>query len=72
MRMQKRRKKDTFYTSRGRAVLIATSSNLLDTKYKSYGFNIDLRETINTAIKLRTNTDFVVICKISLVVVAFF
>ena len=31
----------------GRAILIATSSNLLDTKYKFYGFNNDLRETIN-------------------------
>ena len=71
MRMQ-RRKKDTFYTSRGKAVLIATSSNLLDTVYKSYGFNNDLRETINTAIKLRTNTGFVVMYKISSVVVTFF
>ena len=37
------RKKATFCTS-GRAVLIATSSNLLDTKYKFYGFN-DNQET---------------------------
>ena len=31
----------------GRAVLIATGSNLLDTKYELYGFNDDLRDTIN-------------------------
>ena len=49
-----RSEKDTFYTSRGKAILIATSSNLLDTKYKSYGFNNDLRDTIYTVLKLRT------------------
>ena len=32
----------------GRAVLIATNSNLLDTKYEFYGFNDDLRNTINS------------------------
>ena len=31
----------------GRAVLITTNSNLLDTKYELYGFNDDLRDTIN-------------------------
>ena len=31
----------------GRAVLIDTGANLLDTKYKFYGFNDDLRGTIN-------------------------
>ena len=30
-----------------RAVQIATGSNLLDTKYEFYGFNDDLRDTIN-------------------------
>ena len=29
------------------AVQIATASNLLDTKYEFYGFNDDLRDTIN-------------------------
>ena len=29
----------------GRAILIATSSNLLDTKYVFYGFNDNLRDT---------------------------
>ena len=29
------------------AVLIATGANLLDTKYEFYGFNDDLRGTIN-------------------------
>ena len=41
------KKKDTFYTMGGRAVQMATGSNLLDTKYKFYGFNEYLRETIN-------------------------
>ena len=40
------KKKHSLYT-RGRAILIATGSNLLDTKYKFYGFNGHLRETIN-------------------------
>ena len=31
---------------RGRAVLMATGSNFLDTKYEFYGFNDDLRDTI--------------------------
>ena len=30
----------------GRAVLIATGANLLDTKYEFYGFNDDLKDTI--------------------------
>ena len=41
------KKKDTFCTSGGRAVQIATGSNLLDTKYEFYGFIDDLRDTIN-------------------------
>ena len=41
------KKKGHFLYIKGSAVLIATSSNLLDTKYKFYGFNDDLRETIN-------------------------
>ena len=32
---------------RGRAVLIATDTNLLDTKYEFYGLNDDLTDTIN-------------------------
>ena len=47
MRTRRRRKKDTFCTSGGRAIQIHTGSNLLDTKYKFYGFNGDLRDTIN-------------------------
>ena len=31
----------------GRAVQIATGSNLLDTEYEFYGFSDDLRDTIN-------------------------
>ena len=31
----------------GRAVLVAASNNFLDTKYEFYGFNDDLRDTIN-------------------------
>ena len=42
-----RRKKDTFCTLRSRAVQVDTGSNLLDTKYEFYGFNDDLRDTIN-------------------------
>ena len=38
------RKKNNFYTS---GVLIATSANLLNTKYEFYRFNGDLRGTIN-------------------------
>ena len=30
-----------------RAILIATSANFLDTKYEFFGFNDDLRDTIN-------------------------
>ena len=30
-----------------RAILFATDANLLDTKYEFYGFNDDLRDTIN-------------------------
>ena len=46
MRMR-RRKKDTFCTSGVRVVLIATGANLLDTKYEFYGFNNNLKDTIN-------------------------
>ena len=35
------------YNIGGRAVLVAASNNFLDTKYKFYGFNDDLRDTIN-------------------------
>ena len=40
-------KKAHFLYIRGRATIIATGSNLLDTKYKFYGFNDDLSDTIN-------------------------
>ena len=43
----RRRKEDTFCTSGGRAIQIATGSNLLDTKYELYEFSDDLRDTIN-------------------------
>ena len=43
----KKKKKDTFCMHiGGRAVLITTGSNLLDTKCKFYGFKDDLRDTI--------------------------
>ena len=41
------KKKGHYLYIRGRAVLIATGSNLLDIKYDFYGLNDDLRETIN-------------------------
>ena len=37
----------TLFVHRGRAVLITTGTNMLDTKYVFYGFNDDLIETIN-------------------------
>ena len=40
------KKKGHFLYIGGRAILIATSVNLLDTKHKFYGFD-DLRDTIN-------------------------
>ena len=43
----KKKPKQHFLYIRGRTVQIATGSNLLDTKYEFYGFNDDLRETIN-------------------------
>ena len=43
----RRRKKGHFLYIGGRAVLIATGANLLDTKYEFYGFNNDLKDTIN-------------------------
>ena len=47
-RMRRRRKKKGhFLYIGGRAVLIATGTKLLDTKYTFYGFNDDLIETIN-------------------------
>ena len=41
------KKKGHFLHIGGRAILIATSSNLLDAKYEFYVFNDDLRDTIN-------------------------
>ena len=41
-----RRKKDTFDVHWGRAIQIATCSNLFDAKCEFYGFNDDLRDTI--------------------------
>ena len=38
------KKKGHFLYIGGRAVQIATGPNLLDTKYKFYGFNDDLRD----------------------------
>ena len=43
----RRRKKGHFLHIGSRAVLIATGANLLDTKYEFYGFNDDLKDTIN-------------------------
>ena len=43
----KKKKKGHFLYIGGRAIQIHTGSNLLDTKYKFYGFNGDLRDTIN-------------------------
>ena len=40
-------KKGHFLYIGGRAVLIPTGANLLDTKYEFYGFNDDLKDTIN-------------------------
>ena len=42
-----RKKKWHFLYIRGRAVLIVTGANLLDTKYGFYRFNDHLRDTIN-------------------------
>ena len=44
---KKKKKKGHFLYIGDRAIQIATGSNLLDTKYEFYGFNDDLRETIN-------------------------
>ena len=41
------KKKDTFCTLGSRDVQITTGSNLPDTKYKFYGFNDDLKDTIS-------------------------
>ena len=47
MRMHRRIKGHTLYI-RGRAILIATGANLLDTEYEFYGFNDDdLRDIIS-------------------------
>ena len=43
---QKEEEKGRFLCIQGRAVLIATSANLLYTKYEFHGFNDDLRDTI--------------------------
>ena len=40
---RRKRKKGHFLYIGGRAVLIATGANLLDTKYEFYGFNDDLK-----------------------------
>ena len=42
-----KKKKGHFLYIGGRAIQIATSANLHDTKYKFYAFNDDLRGTIN-------------------------
>ena len=44
---RKKKKRGHFLYIRGRAILIATGANFLFTKYKFYGFNADLRDTIN-------------------------
>ena len=44
---RKRKKKGQFLYIGGRAVLIATGADLLDTKYEFYGLNDDLKDTIN-------------------------
>ena len=41
------KEKGHFLYITGRAVLITTGTNLLNTKYEFYGFNDDLRDTIN-------------------------
>ena len=43
---QKEKEKRTLLYIVGKAVLIATGANLLDTKYELYGFSDDLRDTI--------------------------
>ena len=45
--LNKDAKKKYFLFIRSRAVLIATCAKLLNTQYKFYGFNDDLRDTIN-------------------------
>ena len=47
MRRRKKEKKGHFLYIGGRAILIATVTKLLDTKYAFYGFNDGLIETIN-------------------------
>ena len=47
MHRKKKKKKGHFLYSGGRDILITISADLLDTKYKIYGFNDDLRDTIN-------------------------
>ena len=42
-----KKKKGHFLYIGGRAILFTTGSNLLDTKYKFYGLNDDLQDTIN-------------------------
>ena len=41
------KKKEHFLYIGGTAALIATDTNLLDTKYEFYGFNDDLTDTTN-------------------------
>ena len=44
---QKKKKGQYILYIRGGAILIATDPNLLDTKYKFYGFKDDLGDIIN-------------------------
>ena len=41
------KEKGQFLYIRGKAILITTDTNLLDTKYEFHGFNDDPRGTIN-------------------------
>ena len=45
--VKKNKKKGHFLYIRGRAILITTVANLLDTKCEFYGFNDDLRDTLD-------------------------
>ena len=45
--MHRKKRKGHFLYIGGRAFLITTGANLLDMKYKFYGFNDDPKDTIN-------------------------
>ena len=45
--IQKEKKNEHFLCLGSKAVLITTDANFLDTKYEYYGFNYDLRDTLN-------------------------